>query len=253
MRVLAVSGSLRADSHNTSLLRAATRPRRRASRSSSSRRRIAELPLYDQDLERERRSRSRSHRLREAWARGRRDPLRDARVQRLGSRRPEERDRLGLAPARARRRSRTRPSRSIGASTGQFGAMWAQADLRKILGIAGARVVGDELPVTRAHEKFDARAVCSTASSSSGCGSSLETLALEAGSASRRRGLTGKRTRAACAALDPVTSCIGRGASCSGSVVGRAARNASSPTLARRFPVGPGDTPLPAGTSTART
>ena len=44
----------------------------------------------------------------------------------------------------------------IGASTGQFGAMWAQADLRKILGAAGARVVGDELPVTRAHEKFDA-------------------------------------------------------------------------------------------------
>ena len=29
--------------------------------------------------------------------------------------------------------------------------------------------------------------------------------------------------------------------SCSGLVVGRAARNAMSPTLARRFPVGPGD------------
>ena len=43
----------------------------------------------------------------------------------------------------------------IGASTCQFGAMWAQADLRKVLGTAGARVVGDELPVTRAHEKFD--------------------------------------------------------------------------------------------------
>ena len=33
--------------------------------------------------------------------------------------------------------------------------MWAQADLRKALGVAGARVVGDELPVTRAHERFD--------------------------------------------------------------------------------------------------
>jgi chromate reductase len=43
----------------------------------------------------------------------------------------------------------------IGASNGQFGAMWAQADLRKVLGIAGARVVGDELPVARASEKFD--------------------------------------------------------------------------------------------------
>jgi chromate reductase len=43
----------------------------------------------------------------------------------------------------------------IGASTGQFGAMWAQGDLRKILGTAGARVVGDELPVAHASEKFD--------------------------------------------------------------------------------------------------
>jgi hypothetical protein len=32
-----------------------------------------------------------------------------------------------------------------------------------------------------------------------------------------------------------------------------AAREREPPTLARRFPVGPGDTPLPAGTSTART
>jgi len=47
---------------------------------------------------------------------------------------------------------------------------------------------------------------------------------------------------------------ISRGASCLGPRdVSRAARNASSPTLARRFPVGAGDTPLPAGTSTART
>src|SRR6266536_2907288 len=36
-------------------------------------------------------------------------------------------------------------------------------------------------------------------------------------------------------------------------IVGEVARDASSPTLARRFPVGPGDAPLPAGTSTART
>ena len=45
----------------------------------------------------------------------------------------------------------------IGASTGQFGAMWAQADLRKTLGLAGARVVGDELPVTRAQDKFNSQ------------------------------------------------------------------------------------------------
>ena len=42
----------------------------------------------------------------------------------------------------------------VGASTGQFGALWAQQDLRRILGIAGARVVGDELPVSRAQDGF---------------------------------------------------------------------------------------------------
>ena len=43
-----------------------------------------------------------------------------------------------------------------GVATGQYGAMWAQQDLRRILGIAGARVIEGELPVPRAHEVFDA-------------------------------------------------------------------------------------------------
>src|SRR5579875_4200863 len=34
-----------------------------------------------------------------------------------------------------------KPAAVIGASQGAFGAVWAQADLRKSLGIAGARVV----------------------------------------------------------------------------------------------------------------
>ena len=51
---------------------------------------------------------------------------------------------------------------------------------------------------------------------------------------------------------DPVTSAEVVEALPAG-LLGPAARNAESPTLARRFPVGPGDTPLPAGTSTART
>src|SRR4029077_5997747 len=44
----------------------------------------------------------------------------------------------------------------VGASTGQFGALWAQQDLKRILGVAGARVVGTEIPLARAHERFDA-------------------------------------------------------------------------------------------------
>ena len=38
----------------------------------------------------------------------------------------------------------------VGATTGQFGAVWAQADLRKVLASAGARVVDMELPVAKA-------------------------------------------------------------------------------------------------------
>ena len=36
-----------------------------------------------------------------------------------------------------------------------FGAVWAQAELRKALASAGARVLDVELPVAAAHTKFD--------------------------------------------------------------------------------------------------
>ena len=42
-----------------------------------------------------------------------------------------------------------------GASTGQYGAMWAQQDLRRVLGVAGARVVCPDLPVARAEVVCD--------------------------------------------------------------------------------------------------
>jgi chromate reductase len=42
----------------------------------------------------------------------------------------------------------------IGASTSMFGAVWAQAELRKALGLAGARVLDQELAVPTAHEAF---------------------------------------------------------------------------------------------------
>jgi chromate reductase len=40
-------------------------------------------------------------------------------------------------------------------TTGQYGAVWAQQDLRRILGIAGARVVDGDLPVSRAASVFN--------------------------------------------------------------------------------------------------
>jgi chromate reductase, NAD(P)H dehydrogenase (quinone) len=49
---------------------------------------------------------------------------------------------------------RGKPVAVVGASTGLFGAVWAQAELRKVLGSIGARVVDEELPVGQAHEAF---------------------------------------------------------------------------------------------------
>ena len=48
-----------------------------------------------------------------------------------------------------------KPVAVVGASKGAFGAVWAQADLRKVLAAAGARVVEGEVAVGHAHERFD--------------------------------------------------------------------------------------------------
>src|SRR6266852_724062 len=50
---------------------------------------------------------------------------------------------------------RNKPVAVIGASTGMFGAVWAQAELRKVLGAMGARVAEVEIAVGHAGEKFD--------------------------------------------------------------------------------------------------
>jgi chromate reductase, NAD(P)H dehydrogenase (quinone) len=49
---------------------------------------------------------------------------------------------------------RGKPSAVIGASTGPFGAVWAQAELRKVLTTSGAQVVDAELPVGTAAGAF---------------------------------------------------------------------------------------------------
>jgi chromate reductase, NAD(P)H dehydrogenase (quinone) len=48
-----------------------------------------------------------------------------------------------------------KPVAVIGASTGSFGGVWAQAELKKILRSAGARVVEGELAVPRAHVRLE--------------------------------------------------------------------------------------------------
>jgi chromate reductase len=49
-----------------------------------------------------------------------------------------------------------KPAAAIGASVTDYGAMWAQDHLRKALGLAGARVLPTELPVAGAAQLFDA-------------------------------------------------------------------------------------------------
>ena len=51
---------------------------------------------------------------------------------------------------------RGKPAAVVGASTGMFGAVWAQAETRKVLSTIGARVVDMELPVPESEERFDA-------------------------------------------------------------------------------------------------
>jgi len=53
---------------------------------------------------------------------------------------------------------RGKPVAVVGASTGAFGAVWAAAELRKVLGAMGARVTPAELVVPHAHELPDVRA-----------------------------------------------------------------------------------------------
>jgi len=51
---------------------------------------------------------------------------------------------------------RNKPVAVVGASTGGFGAVWGQAELRKVLGAIGARVLEGDLAVGHAPQRFDA-------------------------------------------------------------------------------------------------
>jgi chromate reductase, NAD(P)H dehydrogenase (quinone) len=47
-----------------------------------------------------------------------------------------------------------KPAAVVGASTGTFGAVWSQAEVRKALAASGARVIEKDLPVGHADEAF---------------------------------------------------------------------------------------------------
>jgi chromate reductase, NAD(P)H dehydrogenase (quinone) len=154
VRILAVSGSLRRDSHNTRLLRAAVDAAPEGVEVELWEE-LGGLPLYDQDLDATEAVES-VRRLREAW--GAADAILFSTPEYNGSVPGGLKNAIDWASRPVRESALTNQAVSvIGASSGRFGATWAQQDLRRILGVAGARVVGEELPVARAHERFDRR------------------------------------------------------------------------------------------------
>src|SRR5437868_2062340 len=152
MRILAISGSLRRGSHNTSLLRAAGELLPPG----------AELvfwdglrgvPPYDQDEDVEPATPAVAS-LRDAVAAA--DAVLIATPEFNSSVPGALKNALdwGSRPL-ATNVFRNKPVAVIGSSTGMFGAVWAQAELRKVLGAMGARVAEVEVAVGHAADKFD--------------------------------------------------------------------------------------------------
>lgn len=153
MRILAISGSLRRDSHNTRLLRAAAQllpPGVELDVLDPGV--LRAIPHYDEDL-RERGEPAEVSALREQVAAA------DAVLvstpeynQSLPSALKNGLDWLSRPLAESPLRGKD--AAVVGASTGMFGAVWAQAEARKVLAAVGARVIDAELPVGGADEQF---------------------------------------------------------------------------------------------------
>jgi chromate reductase len=150
MRILAISGSLRRESHNTALLRAAANLLPPG----------VELVLYDElkaippydDDDRETPPEA-VQRFKQAIA--------DADGVLVST--PEYNHSIpGVLKNALDWTSRplatsplkNKPAAVVGASTGMFGAVWAQAEARKVLSAIGARVLDRELPIPSADEQF---------------------------------------------------------------------------------------------------
>ena len=76
---------------------------------------------------------------------------------------------------------RRKPAAVVGASTGLFGAVWAQAEGRKVLRTIGAHVLEDELPVGLADAAFDDRGSLRDADLAAGLRDLVAALVREAG------------------------------------------------------------------------
>jgi chromate reductase len=149
MLVLGISGSLRRGSLNSALLRTAAE-RLPAGVELVEFERLAEIPPFDEDLE----SGPAPDAVREL-----REAIRDADAVLIAT--PEYshslpgqlKNALDWAARPAGESALTgKPAAAIGASKSMFGGVWAQAELRKVIGAMGGRVVETELPVAHAHD-----------------------------------------------------------------------------------------------------
>jgi chromate reductase len=151
MRVLGLSGSLRRDSHNRALLRAAAAAMPEGGQLVEWDR-IAELPAYDEDLDATPVPEP-VQALREAIAEA--DAVLIATPEYNASLPGALKNALDWASRPyASNPLRDKPAAVIGASTGLFGAVWAQAEARKVLTTIGARVLERELPVGQADDAW---------------------------------------------------------------------------------------------------
>ena len=150
MRILGISGSLRAGSHNTQLLRLAAEELPEGVELELYED-LASIPPFDQDLVEV--APDEVEQLKEAVAAS--DAILVATPEFNGSIPGQLKNALdwvsrplGDNPARGK------PVAVIGASTSAFGGIWAQRELKKVLGILGARVLDVELPVAKADRRL---------------------------------------------------------------------------------------------------
>ncbi len=152
MRVLGISGSLRRDSYNSALLRAAAE-RLPAGVELVEYEELAAIPPYDADLEEDGHTPAAVEELRAA-VRGA-DAVLVATPEYNHSIPGVLKNALDWVSRPAGESALMgKPAAAVGASTGMFGAVWAQAETRKVLGALGGRVVERELPIPRAQELY---------------------------------------------------------------------------------------------------
>jgi chromate reductase len=151
MRVLGITGSLRRDSYNHVLLREAAE-RLPAGAELIKFERLREIPPYDADLEAEETPAAVAE-LRRAMREA--DAVLVATPEYNHSIPGVLKNALDWASRPAGQSALNgKPAAVVGASTGMFGAVWAQAETRKVLGALGGRVVEAELPVAKAAELY---------------------------------------------------------------------------------------------------